>query len=96
MANQEAMEKGWRQYTSGFYDLDEKRAFYAGYQAALPQWISVDERLPETGVDMLTLHAGGIGISFYSRNAWWTSAQYHIGKELPVTHWMPLPEPPND
>ena len=56
------------------------------------EWIPCKERMPERGVSVLVIagstmwvdevYDSGIGLSFYEDN-------YDI-----VTHWMPLPTPP--
>ena len=64
----------------------------------LPQWISVDDKLPEFCVSVLAR-------CFY--NGKWRTLVCHTSKEhagewytdevcqwVKVTHWMPLPEPP--
>lgn len=57
------------------------------------EWISVDERLPESeGKYLVCTSNGNIGVGNFIN-------YYGTGKHLcfdtwAVTHWMPLPEPP--
>lgn len=56
----------------------------------LPRWISVKEQLPEEQKDVLVyLKRGGCAVDYFipSRNDKWGYKD--------VTHWMPLPEPPD-
>lgn len=69
----------------------------------MPKWISVAERLPEEWKTVLTFQPTTtddrgiiqtcvyIGIPGKWRQAW-----NHELLKLPVTHWMPLPEPPKE
>lgn len=52
-------------------------------------WVSVKERLPESGTEVLAIHVaeGWIRISRYS-------AYNPIWSGFEPTHWMPLPEFP--
>ena len=69
-------------------------AFYAGYQAA-QQWISVKERLPEKK---------DIGDIFLVWNAYdrdvstvrWQPYGFDDVNDMYISHWMPLPETPED
>ena len=60
------------------------------------EWISVEERLPESLQRVLAINTEGdmftaVYISFVTgKNAWSTSYSC-LGV---VTHWMPMPEPP--
>ena len=59
----------------------------------VPQWISVNERLPEDSKQKIVFHSRGVSFAYYSRTGWFSS----IGKShylQTVTHWMPLPNPP--
>ncbi len=65
------------------------------------EWISVEDRLPERGQNVIAFsESDGIVILTCFRSAGWKevitkeNAQIIITHE--VTHWMPLPEPPND
>ena len=61
-------------------------------------WISVKERLPDDGVDVLITDGKNRDVSFcqptyYDDSKEWFIRIYfgHFGK---ITHWQPLPEPP--
>lgn len=58
----------------------------------IPQWISVEERLPEQKGYYLVFSHGVIGTAYYG-SKWWTEDPRIY--EPQITHWMPmLPEPP--
>jgi len=69
-----------------------QRGFLAGYNAAQPKWVSVEERLPEldqwcTWWDVSC--ATEPCTAFRDKNdteMWWEN----------YTHWMPLPAPPRE
>ena len=56
-----------------------------------PRWISVKERMPEDGKNVLAYEGGG----FYFLD-WCCDGEWVVASESTavVTHWMPLPEPP--
>lgn len=71
------------------------------YWKSRPQWISVEERLPKRTMppkDVLVYHDLVCGMfidrAWYSceKNKWVSN----LGMNLKVTHWMPLPEPPEE
>ena len=65
--------------------------------AAVPHWISVEERLPDVAEKVLTYNG-----DFVSEN-WLCTVASKVGRvnvwaysEGFVTHWMPLPAPPKE
>ena len=54
-------------------------------------WISVEDRLPEYGARILTIMDNG-----YRQAATWKSLWITDATSGRVTHWMPLPKPPED
>ena len=60
-----------------------------GYKS---EWISVKERLPDNGEKVLTVDNEGCMIvaSWYKLGGWFLP----VCRANPVTHWMPLPDPP--
>jgi hypothetical protein len=64
-----------------------KDLYWHGYRKQ-SEWISVEERLPEDSMTVITCNAKGeVDADYY--------AFYSLGfTDKTVTHWMPLPEPP--
>ena len=61
----------------------------------MSEWISVKDRMPEEGVDVLVygdiyLNRKGADVDFVDRK----SGNFFYYDEGEVTHWRPLPEPP--
>ena len=69
-------------------------------------WISVEERLPEFDIDVLVFATGDfrsvITITSYSDHLHgfnikgWVSPWQYFHKNYTITHWMPLPQPPEE
>jgi len=60
-------------------------------------WISVEDRLPEDQETVII--RGGCGYYCHDDEVWYSAiSKNHLGVDAeiqwPVTHWMPLPEPP--
>ncbi|MBS7392144.1 MAG: DUF551 domain-containing protein [Fibrobacter sp.] len=80
-------------------DLIERlTAENAALREKVPQWISVEERLP---IDRLKKYlvsfrdAGGLIVDMarYFPSDGWTCNNWDVPQKL-ITHWMPLPEAP--
>lgn len=75
--------------------IQDLRRENAELRARVPQWISVDDRLPEDDKQrVMVAYIGDYPIGYpkidtdrYVRGHWVRYGGY-------VTHWMPLPEPP--
>ena len=62
---------------------------------AQQRWIPVTERLPEDDDDVLIMSSGSISMGYYSiYNEYW--ADYINVYNSDVTHWMRLPERPEE
>lgn len=66
----------------------------------MPEWISVKDRLPDTNTDVLvTVFWCGrwqVKIGWRLKSGEWNVKAGFADSVLPVTHWMPLPEPPKE
>lgn len=98
-------------------------AFLDGYKAAMDQladvdkvmnssnnsngWISVKERLPEEGEEVLVFgqylndipKVLGVRSRYKGDQDWkytWEGSDEWVYRENDVTHWMPLPKPPKE
>lgn len=60
----------------------------------MSEWISVNEKLPEEGVKVLSFGNGKILVDYLviCNEPFW--AYRKIREKMEVTHWMPLPIPP--
>lgn len=75
---------------------------------ATPQWISVEDELPEDDIDVLVYGIGRgnstetvIAMTSYTHNMYaygiegWRSPWEYFHRNYNITHWMLLPEPPH-
>ena len=71
------------------------------------RWIPVEERLPENGVPVLInyiasddgkYHPDGTAVWTDYGCFWWEGSLEDCDTEVavPITHWMPLPDPPKE
>lgn len=61
----------------------------------MSEWISVKDRLPLPEQEVLSVDRNGriYRSTFYNGRGF--KLMFHRDCHKPVTHWMPLPEPPN-
>lgn len=61
------------------------------------EWISVRDRLPEPGQRVIATN-GTVSGEAYLGDCWkrYYGVGWQTAFDLPVTHWMPLPEPPKE
>lgn len=75
-------------------------------QESKPQWISVKDRLPEDMGAVLVIVSGtprknitldgAYEFGEYDPDEGWILEMWPEWKDATVTHWMPLPEPPEE
>ena len=75
--------------------------------AKAPRWVPVTERLPENGVPVLVNYIGSNDGKYHPDATavwtdhgcfWWEGSLEDCDAEVavPITHWMPLPEAPEE
>ncbi len=57
----------------------------------MSEWISIDERLPDDYEDVIAGNSYGVNFAWYDGESWLFPGDSVHGE---VTHWQPLPEPP--
>lgn len=83
--------------------LDDMNEANIALYGALPRWIPVGERLPETGVDVLVKFPQNMAVASIDIGEWvvnsgdgWCTDINLAGGEKNPTHWMPLPQGPEE
>ena len=62
----------------------------------MPKWIPVTERLPEDGAEVLAWSRKGFAyVDWFIDGKWKVNGLVDDKHEF-VTHWMPLPDPPEE
>ena len=80
-------------------EIDIDNAAMTAMDAAMPRWISVAERLPEANGYYLTY----VESALFPNSYYFNMIKFIDGEFIEdhcvihrVTHWMPLPEPPEE
>lgn len=61
----------------------------------MDNWISVEDGLPENGDDVLVYTSDEyVSLGEYSNRKWRVYGTPYFDPIAHVTHWMPLPKPP--
>ena len=88
----------------GLYGMFRLENWHRGYLASLleasqrrlkmSEWISVEDRLPEHCEKVIVCHGKNktVEIGMWHRGHKWTDKPW--GLYLDVTHWQPIPDPP--
>jgi len=62
----------------------------------MSEWISVKDKLPKPSTEVLIFIYDILALGYMeSDGEWWNDADEKEHSES-VTHWMPLPEPPEE
>lgn len=85
----------WQEEQSAGKEQDSRlAASLIGADLAKPKWISVKDKLPEFGKDVLVIEDGSVKVAqyckqFMSSRTYWTTDYGRL-----ITHWLPIPELP--
>ena len=97
LAGSPKVERVWGPTKHTIANWDENRKRAAACFKRVPRWISVEERLPEDDDHYLVwAHDNGAAevALYYGDGEWLTDDLENITRV--ITHWMPLPEPPDN
>lgn len=79
--------------------IERLTAENAALRENVPQWISVEERRPETGKRVLVTDGVFVGEAIFARDSRWSGYGGGILRDCigsVITHWMPLPGAPEE
>ena len=62
----------------------------------MSEWISVESKIPYAGDRVLLLSEDGMYVGWRTIDGYSRDGDLDNFAVFSVTHWMPLPEPPND
>ena len=85
--------EAWHAGLAYYYAEDaaaDALAYIQQLESQAPKWISVEERLPEQYATVIIWRDDCKNASI----GWLISGYWSVPKGVRVTHWMPLPEPP--
>lgn len=71
----------------------------SNWEDRAPQWISVEDRLPDKAVTGCLVYADEwTRVADWTHDKWGIEWWFYVDGEYDpeITHWMPLPEPPEE
>lgn len=69
----------------------------SNWEDLAPQWISVEDRLPEEPcVVLVALHGTAVCVAWYHNEQFEIGSGMHFSVGCGVTHWLPIPELPKE
>lgn len=100
MKTSNEIKKGLELCASGCVDVlcEESLALIHQLEAQIPKWISVEDMLPEPFIPVLCFLEWGEALCcHYDGNGWVVNYDGEdAGPYYTITHWMPLPKPPEE
>lgn len=79
--------------------IERLTAENAALREKVPQWISVEQKLPELGTRVIATDGVFVGEAIFARDSRWSGYGGGILRDCigsVVTHWMPLPPVPKE
>ena len=73
--------------------IEQQAAKIKELEEKIPRWIPVTEKIPPDQEEVLVLTRSKNGVRNVDKGYWAIDHFIHRGR-AEVTHWMPLPEPP--
>jgi len=70
------------------------KGYDAGYKDAQNEWVDVNNRMPEEGVNVMAYTVSEFYEVMHYEDGYWIDLDFTMIKPIYVTHWMPLPKPP--
>lgn len=64
----------------------------------IQRWIPVEERLPDEPMEYIVMISGGAASTtlLFDGKLWFEEDEDECRTYYPVTHWIPLPQPPKE
>jgi len=93
MTREEELNEAWCNYRGKCStEIMQALAFALRWCDKHPNWISVEDELPEENKWALTYNGTSINLLMLAGNGGWYD--HSVVKHLNITHWMPTPQPP--